>query len=262
MDIVPLSRTGEVRSWTLSEALPDVAMDADCILHLACAAIGANADDVEAAELDLTGTQRLIDDITQKGSRRAAPRLVFVSSQSASPQARNAYGRSKWAVEQRVVAARQTIVRPGLVYGDRSEGVAGLFEKLSAMPAVPNVETAAAIQPIHVEELADCLLRIALNKVPASLYRLGSVRALTFREAVEASARRRRRSPPIFLPMPVDAVRWGARALDRLKRSRLSFTERIEGLLALEPMETASSLERLGIALSPFDRPKQQPDPA
>jgi dTDP-4-dehydrorhamnose reductase len=163
------------------------------------------------------------------------------------------YGRSKYAIETLLDRDDEVIVRPGLVYDESGGSVFGLFEKLSRLPILPVISDAACIQPIAVRELAVCLLRIAGMATPAKYYNLGAERPLSMAEAVEAVARRAGRRPPLGVRIPAAPVRWTAGLADRILRISPPLLERIDGMIALQPMETAASLASLDMRLAAFD---------
>jgi len=70
---------------------------------------------------NVEGSWRLIEDAKAANIRR----VVFVSTISSFNGARSEYGKSKLAVEQMVLAAGGTVVRPGLVWGDHPGGMFG-----------------------------------------------------------------------------------------------------------------------------------------
>src|ERR1700687_820626 len=148
--------------WSLGRPLDDVITQMDVVFHCASAAISARADE-QAIRLDISGTQLLVEQCRQISKSRSVPLLfIFISSQSASPAARNAYGRSKYTIEQLLVGPDEVIVRPGLVYGSGRTSVYGMAVRLIRFPGViPKLVTKPCIQPIHVEDLAICLRLIA-----------------------------------------------------------------------------------------------------
>jgi len=141
-------------------------------------------------------------------------------------------------------------VRPGLVYSVPPASVYATFANLARLPAVPVAAARPAIQPIHVRELAECLLQLATMHCPPRLVKLGAIRPLTFKEALAAAARRTGRRVPLRIALPKGPVRLAARLLDLCLRATL--TERLDGLLGLEPMDTGPSLAALGRTLAPF----------
>ena len=242
----------ETLPWHLGDPLPDACPPLDAVIHLASAALVARDDMDAAVDADITGTAILTTSIRQRRASGAPTRLIFLSSQSAHPAARNAYGRSKYAIEQALGQDHEIIVRPGLVYDEAGGSVFGLFAKLARLPALPVLAGPAAIQPLHVLELAETLRRLVDLPAPAKLYSLGAITPLSFADAVQATARRLGRRAPLGVPVPAALVRWAAGMVDRLLRPMPPLLERIDGLLALQPMDTAPSLQALRITLAPF----------
>ena len=246
----PATQPGEA-SWALGELLPAAAADADLVLHLASATLGSR-EPKQAFELDVEGSRILIEQTRRLRREGRGPRLLFVSSQSADPSAVNLYGRSKWAIESMLAEADEVIVRPGLVYGEAPVSVYAALSGLAALPIVPVVSGPAAIHPIHVDDLADCLLQIATLAAPERLWRLGAAPGMTLAQLLAGVARRQGHRPPIALPLPRPLVRLAARGVDLALRPPASMLERVDGLIGLKPMDSSESLRRLGRTLRPF----------
>ena len=85
----------------------------------------------------MIGTRALIEQCRAASRKRTTPILfVFISSQSASLEARNTYGRSKYEIEQMLNEPSEVIVRPGLVYDDARTGIYGSAVKLIGLVRV------------------------------------------------------------------------------------------------------------------------------
>lgn len=237
-------------TWRLGETLPAACARADAIVHLACATL-QECEDVEAAvQRDLNGTRLILEQVRAWRAAGQPMRFLFVSSQSSRADAVNHYGRSKWRIEGLLEGPDEIIVRPGFVYSDPPAGVFAAFCKTAQAPFVPIISPRPAIQPIHVDELSDCLLRLCTMASPPRVANLGAAEPLTFQQAISAVARSAGRAPPLAVKLPAGPVRLAANTLDRLIGSTL--TERVDGLLGLEPFETESSLKALDIRLKPF----------
>jgi nucleoside-diphosphate-sugar epimerase len=236
--------------WQLGEDLPAACAAADAVIHLASAALAPDEPMADAVARDLAGTRRLLAQI--RDWRRQRPcRFIFLSSQSARADARNAYGRSKWVLEGELAGPDEIAVRPGLVYSDPPASVFASFAALARLPLLPRLGGAPCIQPIAVDDLAEALVRLAhLEAVPPRIM-LGAVTPLTFEQALRDVAHRAGRRPPVFVPVPQPALRTAAWLVDRVTAG--SLTERLDGLTALRPMDTAPSLALLGLTLAPFD---------
>jgi nucleoside-diphosphate-sugar epimerase len=240
------------QDWRLGGPLPPSCDEADAVIHLASAALNARTNLRAASTLDIDGTRLLLEQHRALKTAGKRKKFIFVSSQSARKDAVNSYGKSKWAAECLLDQEDEIVVRPGLVYGSESSGVFGLFASLVESPVVPVLSRTPCIQPIEVHELADALLRIAATEQPLRLYELGAIAPLSFTEMILAVARHMGRAPPLRLPFPALPVRLAARLLDFGLGQSPSLLERIDGLLALRPMDTENSLKALGITLADF----------
>jgi nucleoside-diphosphate-sugar epimerase len=238
--------------WSLGQPLAIDLDTIDVVFHCASATIAAARDFESARRLDLAGTRILIDQCRVASGNRPTPILfVFISSQSASPHARNAYGRSKHEIEQLLTGPHEAIVRPGLVYDDARTGVYGTAIALIRRARVlPKLGGASCIQPIHVADLVTCLTRIAERRLSGT-FCLGREAALDFVGFCRRAAARENLRSPIFVPF-VGIL--GERLLGLAAKLGLlaSLHERVEGLIALQPMPTAADLARLGIRLRDF----------
>ncbi len=240
-------------TWQLGEPLPKQCHDADAVIHLACATLVERRSLSSAIALDMNGTQRLIESVRQIRQDGRRVRFVFLSSQSANAKAVNAYGRSKLAIEKLLDQDDEIVIRPGLVYDERFDSVFGLFKAILRFPVVPILTRNPNIQPIHLRELTESIVQVAESRRPDRCYCLGAVEPLTFEDTLRAVARRLGRRLPLMLPLPALPVRLITRLADRLLRITPPLTERIDGLIGLQPMETGLSLQALGRSLMPFD---------
>ena len=243
----PIAPTSQ--DWRLGVLLPPVCDEADAVIYLASAVLKAKPNMNAASALDIQGTSLLLEqhrDLKRIDKRK---KFIFVSSQSAREDAGNNYGKSKWAIECLLEQENEIVVRPGLVYDSEGSSVFGLFTALVKLPVVPVLTQRPCIQPIEVHELADALLRIVAAEQPQRCYKLGAPAPLTFTEMIQAVARRAGRPPPLGLHFPAILVRLAAALLDFGLRLSPPLLERIDGLLAVRPMETQKSLQALDMTL-------------
>lgn len=109
------------------------------------------------------------------------------------------------------------VVRPGLVYGPRSQSAA-LFRTLASLPVVSLPGRGQQrVQPIHVTELAEAVCRMVEQPAPiARVVELAGPRVLSYREMLSHYRRARGLAEPLWLPVPMLLMRlgaWLARAL-------------------------------------------------
>ena len=222
-----------------SNEAPVFPLGTQVVLHLATSGGGQEgAQDIAAAKLLIASTQKV------------GAKLVFVSSQTARPGAPTAYGRTKWHIEQSVLSAGGLVVRPGQVYGGELRGLFGvLVNAVRKLPLLPAFIPAPKIQPIHVDDLSDGLLRICERAdLPSAVYCLAAAEPVLFSIFVGEIAKSRLYCWRGFLPVPVIIINMFSLALGQTLLIRFGL-ERLRSLFDLPLMESASDLKQLGLKL-------------
>jgi nucleoside-diphosphate-sugar epimerase len=219
--------------------------DVDALVHLA-------ADTLPKAWIDeareVAAAREMI-----RAAQAARVKFIFVSSQAARPDAPTAYGRTKWRIEQVVLAAGGWVVRPGQVYGGELRGLYGTLVRLvQKMPLLPTFLPAAKVQPIHVDDLAEGLLRIAERvDLKPGVYCLASPVPISFSGFLAEIAKARLRCRRVFVPVPVMFINLFVALLGEAWRTRFGL-DRLRSLFDLSVMATASDLSQLGLTLRPL----------
>src|SRR5882672_471847 len=127
---------------------------ADIVLHLAAAT--GRAAPADHFRVNVEGTRILLEQSRRHGARR----FVFVSSIAAKfPDIRRyPYARAKLEAEALVAGGgiEYSIIRPTIIAGPGAPVLAGL-RRLAMLPIVPVFGTGRVrVQPIFVDDLADC----------------------------------------------------------------------------------------------------------
>jgi NADH dehydrogenase len=211
------------------------------IVHLAATTDGTRVE----PERDVAAARRLL-----AACHRAKARLVFVSSQTARPDAPTAYGRSKWQVEQEVLKAGHVVVRPGLVYGGPARGVFGkLVGLVQRWPLLPAFLPAPVVHPVHVDDLAAVLVAAAtsptISTEPLEVGTMSPIPFTSFLHALACWHLQRRR---LFVPVPSRPLRWLLRRLPPTWRGGLRL-EQLASLLELPSRAAEPAVEGLGVTL-------------
>jgi nucleoside-diphosphate-sugar epimerase len=175
-------------------------------------------------------------------------RVVHVSSQAARADAPTPYGRAKWQVEQEILRQGGLVVRPGLVYGGVPGGVfAGLVDTVRRLPILPAIVPAPRVQPIHVEDLAEGLLRIAEgNDRSGGACNLAAEVPVSFTAFLRCIAAYRLRRRRVFIPVPAVAL---AAVLRFSGGDGTPQRERLRSLTELPRLATGPDLAALGLRL-------------
>lgn len=129
------------------------------------------------------------------------------------------YLRSKRLADEALLALPidGVVVRPSLVYGPRSES-ARLFATLACLPIVSLPGGGRQrVQPIHVFELAECIVRLVEQPHAAhGVYELGGPAAVCYRQMLSAYRAALGLGEPLWLAVPMWSMRLGARLAELL----------------------------------------------
>ncbi len=208
----------------------------DVVYHLAARqfhlAVPAKGRDPWFAEVNVGGTQRLVEAMSAGGARN----LVFFSTDmtygpptvtpvpASHPQHPiGPYGRSKLAAEQLLLAAardfglRPTIFRPRLISGAGRLGVLSkLFALIRSNLPVPLIGSGRnRYQMIAVDDCAAAAIRAVELGMPSGPFNLGSDDPPTVKDLMREVVRKAG-SKSIVLPTPAVPVQMTLSLLDRI----------------------------------------------
>lgn len=214
------------------------------LVHLAATTQSATFD----VEAERRSALRLI-----AACRMVGARMIFISSQTAAPQAPTDYGRSKWLIEDDVLESGGLVIRPGQVYGGPPKALFGtLVQLVRKLPLLPAFLPAPLVQPVHVDDLARAIVSAATRaELEPQRLQVAHPTPVTFTRFLRGIAHGHVRAHRFFLPVPTILIL----AANRLMGARTASTmglDRLESLFKLPPMDTAASLKRLDIQLRPF----------
>jgi nucleoside-diphosphate-sugar epimerase len=213
----------------------------DAVIHLA-ANTGRDAAVSLAAECEFA-----------EGLARAAVdsrcRMVFASSQAAALDAPSEYGRTKAAIEARILPQGAIVVRPGLVYGGPPAGLYGmLLAAVRHSPLLPDLRPRPQVQPVHVDDLAGALVAAcSIGSSAGSAFNIAGP-PVDFVAFLEALARLRVNRRRLCVPLPAWALRAGLGIATRWFGPRFA-PERLDSLLCLPMRDNTEDLRILGVTL-------------
>lgn len=239
-------------SWSLGDDLPVEALSGDAhstaLVHLAHDWKTLPSQQRVDANLNFAATKTLLDSSRALGLGR----FVFVSSQSARPDAPNIYGRVKWKIEQLIDGDDTVTARVGLVYGGPRKGMYGLLLQLVKLPIIPMVSPSQLVQPIHIDELCSGLLLLAQSNLTG--YKgLADPIPITFGNFLRSLARICYGHRLIVLPIPLSLALLGCHLTRFIPGIPTIDKERILGLVGTKPIHTSDDLEELKLKITPLN---------
>jgi nucleoside-diphosphate-sugar epimerase len=225
--------------WRLGQPVPALG-PVDAIIHL--------AHDWHSADVNQRGTELLL----QAARARGVKRFVFVSSMSARSDAPNRYGRVKAAVEGLLQAPGELAARVGLVYGGPPQGLYGTMMRLTRLPVLPMIDAGQKIQPIHLDEVCDGLIRMATEPtLTKPVYRLASNQPMTFGAFLGVLGRACHGRAPLLLPIPSSLALIAADLSAKVPLLPTVDRERVLGLAGIRVQDSAADLAELDLELAP-----------
>jgi nucleoside-diphosphate-sugar epimerase/predicted dehydrogenase len=236
--------------YRLPYDIPEEAFDnVDTVIHCAAQLEGSEKD---SYSVNVEGTLKLA-----KMARDAQIRnFVFLSSQSAKPDAVSVYGKTKYAAEHGLLqleGIHVIIIRPGLVTGPGSRG---LFQNMSNMvnklPIIPLLGGGKSIvQPVHVDDLCNAILKsIQLGSDSGhNIYRIGLSEGITLAHFLKQIAKVRYNKNKLMLSVPLWPIEIGVKVTEMLRIPLPINSNNLKGLKTVEKMDTENDIVELGIQL-------------
>jgi uncharacterized protein YbjT (DUF2867 family) len=240
-EVIALCRTGKVSgfsgetiSWTLGQPIPlSTLVNVACAIHLVHDFAGE-----EGSRRTIDSTLACIDCLRMSGLKRQ----LYFSSYSAGPHAQSLYGRTKYAIEQRVKGIESAlIVRPGLVVGNG--GIYGRIRKWARLlPVIPLPNGGKGKVPIiTVERLCVETLALVVEPDPVREANLFQPESPTLRQVVfDAALVGGRR--PLILPVSAGFVMVGLRLASALRIPLPVSEDNLGGFLSNQSAKHRSTL--------------------
>jgi uncharacterized protein YbjT (DUF2867 family) len=225
------------------------------VVHLAASIRDQRRGSIE--ELNAIATWRMV----QAAERAGVEHFVFFSTLGASNHDRTRVLRAKALAERAVLdsGVRATVFAPSLIYapGDR---LTTLLERMAMVsPVMPiSGRGEASFQPIWVEDVADCVMRVleqpggAFGAGPDGheRFELAGPQTLTHRAIVELVLEAAGRSRPL-VSIPAPVVARVLRALEVLMKSRAPATWDEAELLQVSMASRIGTADVEGLRVTP-----------
>ncbi|MEI8234902.1 MAG: NAD(P)-dependent oxidoreductase [Verrucomicrobiota bacterium] len=182
-------------------------------------------------------------------------RVVFISSFSSFAGCRSLYGRAKLLVEAEAARLGYAVVRPGLVYGDRSGGIVGLMEKaVQKARVLPLIGDGSYPQyPVHVGDVAELVFRVGSAEEAFAGKPLSAAPSepVSFRQILERIAARTGRRL-WCVPVPWRLIDAGLRGIEFLKLPFPFRRDSLTGIVFQNPHPDFELPPALAVPFRPF----------
>jgi nucleoside-diphosphate-sugar epimerase len=231
----------------ITDGLRQALGSADVLIHAAydLSLTGAG----EIWRVNVEGTRRLLEVATEA----AVGRIIVMSSMSAFEGTSQLYGRAKLDIEAMTKEFGGCAIRPGLVYGEGSGGMAGALRKLTSLPIVPVVTGEAGVYTVREDDLLTAIsaLASAPTLAPETISiahpsRVTLTDLLKFFAAEEGHRCR-------FVPVPWQLAYWPLRGGEFLRLPLPFRADSLLGLVRSAPgLSGGDQLNKLGVTLHAF----------
>jgi len=127
------------------------------------------------------GTRALVNACKDAGVKR----LIYISALGSRENARSRYHSTKWEAEQAIIKSgmEYVILRPSIMIGERGEFITMLSGIIQKAPLIPVIGAKSKVQPIYVENTADCVVRSLVEpKISQKIFEIGGPQQMTYRE--------------------------------------------------------------------------------
>lgn len=220
---------------------------ADVLIHAAYDLALTSAADIRRVNVE--GTRRLLE-----GAKEAAVgRIIVMSSMSAFDGTSQLYGRAKLEIEAITKEFGGCAVRPGLVYGAGSGGMAGALCRLTTLPIVPVISGGTGVYTVREDDLMMAIYALAIAPtLPLVAISIAHPSRVTLTDLLKTFAVQEGRRCRL-VPVPWQLVYWLLRSAEF---SRLHLSFRADSVLGL--VHTTSNLsgirqlDKLGVTLHAF----------
>ena len=166
--------------------------------------------------------------------------IIYLSSHLAYSGTLSHYGKSKFRCEKIFLKKDSIIVRAGFVFGGKPLGLfKNLIDQLNKIPIMPIFFSTAPLYPIHVNDLNESLISIALNKKhKKKILTVGQKNSIKIKQFFQILGLRYLNKNIIFIPLPGKFIHLITSVLSNFSKFFFNINERVAGIKSLSTMNT------------------------
>lgn len=158
----------------------------------------------KSSQINLNGSLRLLRHAKASGVKR----IIIISSMSAFEKAKSIYGKTKLELEKQARKLGVVIVRPGLVFGQKTQGIVGAMQQfVKKFPVVPLISYGKQkFYPCYIVDLCHLISCIIVaDKVCDKPIVAATKQAITFRQIIKELAKTRNKKL-LLIPIPFSLI--------------------------------------------------------
>jgi NADH dehydrogenase len=196
------------------------------------------------------GTRALVEACKDAGVKR----FIYISALGARENARSRYHITKWEAEQAIIKSgmEYVIFRPSIMIGEGGEFITMLSGIIKKVPVIPVIGANSKLQPIYVENTADCvLLTLADPKITNRILEIGGPDQMTYRELYLTLAQVLEIKKPV-VEIPVWLVWPAVYILERIMDKPTLTTQQLMMLQEDNICDISEMQEVFALQLMPF----------
>jgi len=203
-------------------------------------------------EVNVLGSERLFQAAREAGVQT----LILISTISAFPGCRSLYGKAKLQIEEVAQTRGALVIRPGLVYDERSGGVFGrLVDQVKNSRLIPALWGGRQAQYlVHMDDLAHLILGCLNGRIPvqANAITIAHERGWELKDILLniASAMGKRVT---LVPLPWQLVWLGLKVLETAKIRTNFRSDSLISMVYQNPNPSFAALKSLGFHCRPFE---------
>ena len=231
----------------ITAQLKEALQSADALVHAAYDLSLRSAVDIWRVNVE--GTRRLLEVAAEAG----VSRIIVLSSMSAFDGTSQLYGRAKLDIEAMTLGFGGLSIRPGLVYGERSGGMAGALRRLTTLPVVPVIAGGPGLYTVREDDFMTAIaaLTAAVSLAPR-IISIAHPRQVSLADILRVFAAEEGR-PCRLVPVPWQVVYWLLRTTELLRLDPPFRADSLLGLVHTAPsLSGVDQLTRLGVTLHAF----------
>jgi nucleoside-diphosphate-sugar epimerase len=220
---------------------------ADALVHAAYDLSLTSASDIWRVNVE--GTRHLL----AAAADARVGRVVVLSSMSAFDGTTQLYGRAKLDIEAMASEFGACAMRPGLVYGEQSGGMAGALRRLITLPITPVIAGGTGVYTVREDDLMAAIAKVtAAEPAPSGTISVAHPSRVTLVDLLRVLADQEGRKCRL-VPIPWWPVYWLLRAAELVGLHLPFRADSLLGLINTAPcLSGVEKLTDLGITLRAF----------